>query len=833
MIHMLKAHGAHRRQGIRATPGALGLTVRYARELTRTTVKNRLLWALVAAEALLLCLALALPPGQLIPTPFNRADATAGARLALEGAQTTEGVFARMIEAGRPLSAADHRALEDARTSAALAEDLLAAEGDRAFYTALARQLRWFEQQTRAGNLLGGNAGDYALEAAFLEQLVTLDDPRVFERTADMPLLTLLTAHWQRLGRIPLISALTDALVLASGAADDPALQPPIGYAAHALFTIPLVAVALIATRWQTHRRLAAQAPVPRAGALAATLVVSTVLTTATLGAIMLPTATFVLLRNGMGDAAYPVAYYFGTEPVLTTAGLALCALVCRILLVALCVSALALSAATISHRVLPGAIVLGALAALPLAPQYFDHLGPLADIVPWLPSTYLCIPETIGAAESIPTLTSAIMSLPGVSVARGRAVLGATALAALALSVGIEALRWSTGGLRHGARADRTGGGGTAPGSEGTAPGDLPAPSSEGAAHGDLPTSGSEGTAPGSLPAPGHKNVTNHHHNDESGPDARGTERHRSARTADDSRPAARTTRHLLASLALTVAHAPVIAVAVAALVIVATAPAALPLRTGMDPFTQEHYRERIRQHRQTQDPQAATFDAALATEEQRLVHNAAYADGDRAFAEAAATYETWRCELIASGELVPSDPGASADAARRAELYTALAGLPDPRVITLSSELPAVAYLAHLARLAPVPLWGMPSLATGAVTVARVRCGLMRQAPVPARGRGAVACLVALIAGVIACAITLAGAMALACARNGWGDPQTPSLVSAAAFAPASDVIARQALSVSLVILGIALIAGVAGAALSRDTRRTLHRIPSSRHR
>lgn len=807
MIHMLKVHGAHRRQGTRATPGALGLTVRYARELTRTTVKNRLLWALVAAEALLLCLTLALPPGQLIPTPFNRADATAGARLALEGAQTTEGVFARMIEAGRPLSAADHRALEDARTSAALAEDLLAAEGDRAFYTALARQLRWFEQQTRAGNLLGGNAGDYALEAAFLEQLVTLDDSRVFERTADMPLLTLLTAHWQRLGRIPFISALTDALVLASGAADDPALQPPIGYAAHALFTIPLVAVALVATRWQTHRRLAAQAPVPRAGALAATLVVSTVLTTAMLGAIMLPTATFVLLRNGMGDAAYPVAYYFGTEPVLTTAGLALCALVCRILLVALCVSALALSAATISHRVLPGAIVLGALAALPLAPQYFDHLGPLADIVPWLPSTYLCIPETIGAAESIPSLTSAIMSLPGVSVARGRAVLGATALAALALSAGIEALRWSTGGLRHGARADRTGGGGTAP--------------------------GSEGTAPGSLPAPGHKNVTNHHHNDESGPDARGTERHRSARTADDSRPAARTTRHLLASLALTVAHAPVIAVAVAALVIVATAPAALPLRTGMDPFTQEHYRERIRQHRQTQDPQAATFDAALATEEQRLVHNAAYADGDRAFAEAAATYETWRCELIASGELVPSDPGASADAARRAELYTALAGLPDPRVITLSSELPAVAYLAHLARLAPVPLWGMPSLATGAVTVARVRCGLMRQAPVPARGRGAVACLVALIAGVIVCAITLAGAMALACARNGWGDPQTPSLVSAAAFAPASDVIARQALSVSLVILGIALIAGVAGAALSRDTRRTLHRIPSSRHR
>lgn len=807
MIHMLKVHGAHRRQGTRATPGALGLTVRYARELTRTTVKNRLLWALVAAEALLLCLTLALPPGQLIPTPFNRADATAGARLALEGAQTTEGVFARMIEAGRPLSAADHRALEDARTSAALAEDLLAAEGDRAFYTALARQLRWFEQQTRAGNLLGGNAGDYALEAAFLEQLVTLDDPRVFERTADMPLLTLLTAHWQRLGRIPFISALTDALVLASGAADDPALQPPIGYAAHALFTIPLVAVALVATRWQTHRRLAAQAPVPRAGALAATLVVSTVLTTAMLGAIMLPTATFVLLRNGMGDAVYPVAYYFGTEPVLTTAGLVLCDLACRILLVALCVSALALSAATISHRVLPGAIVLGALAALPLAPQYFDHLGPLADIVPWLPSTYLCIPETIGAAESIPSLTSAIMSLPGVSVARGRAVLGATALAALALSAGIEALRWSTGDLRHGARADRTGGGGTAPGSEGTAPGDLP--------------------------APGHKNVTNHHHNDESGPDARGTERHRSARTADDSRPAARTTRHLLASLALTVAHAPVIAVAVAALVIVATAPAALPLRTGMDPFTQEHYRERIRQHRQTQDPQAATFDAALATEEQRLVHNAAYADGDRAFAEAAATYETWRCELIASGELVPSDPGASADAARRAELYTALAGLPDPRVITLSSELPAVAYLAHLARLAPVPLWGMPSLATGAVMVARVRCGLMRQAPVPARGRGAVACLVALIAGVIACAITLAGAMALACARNGWGDPQTPSLVSAAAFAPASDVIARQALSVSLVILGIALIAGVAGAALSRDTRRTLHRIPSSRHR
>ena len=593
-----------------------------------------------------------MPPGQWVPTPFNRADALAGASLAIEGAQSTEAILSRLSEEGRPLSAANRDALEDARTSAALAEDLLAAENDRAFYTALARQLRWFEQQTRSGELIGGNAGNYALEASFLERLITLDDPRVFEQTADMPLLILLTVHWQRLGRIPLISSLADALTLANRATDPLASYPSIGYAAHLLFAAPLVTVALVATRWQTHRYLAAQAPVPRAGALAATLVVSTALAAAALVAIMLPTALVTLLRNGIGDTAYPVAYYFGTEPILTTTGLALGALARRILLVALCTSSLALCMTAISRRFLPGAVVLGILAAFPLMPQYFDHLGPLADVVPWLPSTYLCIPETVGAGESIPTLESAIMGLPGVTPERGRAVLGATVLTALALSAGAELYRWGASGLRH-----------------------------------DASPTDDAGPSGGAKPA------------DDAG-------------QASGAKPIDRRSAAPGGALASVVIRAPAIAIASAALIIVAATPAVLPLRTGLDPFTQEHYRELIRQHRQTQDPQAATFDAALAAEERRLVHHAAYANGNRAFAEAAASYETWRCERFASGELVPSNAGAPADAARRAAFYTALASLPDPHVITLSSELPAMEYLAYLARIAPAPLWAHPPL-------------------------------------------------------------------------------------------------------------------------
>ena len=771
MIHMTNVHGAHRRQNMRTGSGALRLTARYACELARATVKNRLLWALIAIEALLVCLALAMPPGQWVPTPFNRADALAGASLAIEGAQSTEAILSRLSEEGRPLSAANRDALEDARTSAALAEDLLAAENDRAFYTALARQLRWFEQQTRAGELIGGNAGNYALEASFLERLITLNDPRVFEQTADMPLLILLTVHWQRLGRIPLISSLADALTLANRATDPLASYPSIGYAAHLLFAAPLVTVALVATRWQTHRYLAAQAPVPRAGALAATLVVSTALAAAALVAIMLPTALVALLRNGIGDTAYPVAYYFGTEPVLTTTGLALGALARRILLVALCTSSLALCMAAISRRFLPGAVVLGILAALPLMPQYFDHLGPLADVVPWLPSTYLCIPETVGAGESIPTLESAIMNLPGVTPERGRAVLGATVLTALALSAGAELYRWGASGLRHGA-----------------SPTDDAGPSG------------------GAKPA------------DDAG--------HASGAKPIDRRSAAPG-----GALASVVIRAPAIAIASAALIIVAATPAVLPLRTGLDPFTQEHYRELIRQHRQTQDPQATTFDAALAAEERRLVHHAAYANGNRAFAEAAASYETWRCERFASGELVPSNPGAPADAERRAAFYTALASLPGPHVITLSSELPAMEYLAYLARIAPAPLWGAPALAAAAATAARVRNGFLRQMPLPACVRYAAVCLVVLLTGIVSCTVALAGAAALACARSGWGDPRAPSLVSAVSFAPASEGIVRHALAISLTVLGIALVAGAVAIALTRDTRRALHGAPAPR--
>lgn len=477
------------------------------------------------------------------------------------------------------------------------------------------------------------------------------------------------------------------------------------------------------------------------------------------------------MLRNGIGDTAYPVAYYFGTEPVLTTTGLALGALARRILLVALCTSSLALCMAAISRRFLPGAVVLGILAAFPLMPQYFDHLGPLADVVPWLPSTYLCIPETVGAGESIPTFESAIMSLPGVTPERGRVVLGATVLTALALSAGAEIYRWGASGLRHGAN----------------------------------PANGA-GPSGGAKPA------------DDAG-------------QASGAKPINRKSAAPGGAFASVIIRAPAIAIASAALIIVAATPAVLPLRTGLDPFTQEYYRELIRQHRQSQDPQAATFDAALAAEERRLVHHAAYANGNRAFAEAAASYETWRCERFASGELVPSNPGAPADAARRAAFYTALASLSDPHVITLSSELPAMEYLAYLARIAPAPLWGAPALAATAATAARVRNGFLRQMPLPTCVRYAAACLVVLLTGIVSCTVALAGAAALACGRSGWGDPRAPSLVSAVSFAPAGEGVVRHALAISLTVLGIALVAGAVAIALTRDTRRALRGVPTPR--
>ena len=150
MIHMTNVHGAHRRQNMRTGSGALRLTARYACELARATVKNRLLWALIAVEALLVCLSLAMPPGQWVPTPFNRADALAGASLAIEGAQSTEAILSRLSEEGRPLSAADRDALEDARATMHCFRAMLEDEAEGGYLWVVERYRQGREKSARA-----------------------------------------------------------------------------------------------------------------------------------------------------------------------------------------------------------------------------------------------------------------------------------------------------------------------------------------------------------------------------------------------------------------------------------------------------------------------------------------------------------------------------------------------------------------------------------------------------------------------------------------------------------------------------------------------------------
>ena len=306
--------------------------------------------------------------------------------------------------------------------------------------------------------------------------------------------------------------------------------------------------------------------------------------------------------------------------------------------------------------------------------PQYFDHLGPLADVVPpGFPAPTSAYPRPWGQARASPRLRAPSWALPGVTPERGRAVLGATVLTALALSAGAELYRWGASGLRHDA-----------------------SPTDDAGPSGGAKPADDAGQASGAKPI-----------------DAEALRPAARSHPSSSARPQSPSPARRSSSLPrrLPCYHC---------------AQVSTPLHKGALPRAEPTAR-------QTQDPQAATFDAALAAEERRLVHpcrlrqrQPCICRSSRLLRDMALralrlwrtrTEQCWRTSGRRTPSCILHSPRKPAD----------------PHVITLSSELPAMEYLAYLARIAPAPLWGAPALAAAAATAARVRNGFLRQMPLP----------------------------------------------------------------------------------------------------
>lgn len=166
--------------------------------------------------------------------------------------------------------------------------------------------------------------------------------------------------------------------------------------------------------------------------------------TAAGLAAVLMPAALVALLRNGIGDPAYPLVHIIAGDVVASSAGRAIAE---DIALLALAGIALASVMCVVGRAGATGAFAAGvALCVLPLLPPYSASSAPWTAFGTWLPTTYLRLDQVIG--QMTYSVAFDISAFPQATVERGAAILACTAAATCLAGIASEA--WGNARDRH-----------------------------------------------------------------------------------------------------------------------------------------------------------------------------------------------------------------------------------------------------------------------------------------------------------------------------------------------------------------------------------------------
>lgn len=162
------------------------------------------------------------------------------------------------------------------------------------------------------------------------------------------------------------------------------------------------------------------------------------------LAAVLMPAALVALLRNGIGDPAYPLVHIIAGDVVASSAGRAIAE---DIALLALAGIALVSVMCVVGRAGATGAFAAGvALCVLPLLPLYSASSAPWAAFGAWLPTTYLRPDQVIG--QMTYSVAFDISAFPQATVERGAAILACTAAATCLAGIASEA--WGNARDRH-----------------------------------------------------------------------------------------------------------------------------------------------------------------------------------------------------------------------------------------------------------------------------------------------------------------------------------------------------------------------------------------------
>ncbi len=265
------------------------------------------------------------------------------------------------------------------------------------YFSALGSARETQDREWQAGYLTGSLS--YRASATLLTELSELDNPQTYVTAKDLPALNYLALA---LGIMPAATLLLPGLLTA-----------------YAVFK-----------RLHGHGLLAV-APLHEHTRHAGAILVGAVLSAVSPIAVALPSALVALVRNGLGDARYPVVPIMDgivvSDTVLGTLGRDAALIVLEAI-------ALALFVGLVSRASPRLALGLGLLALLlPLAPLYAVEFAPWHEVGSLLPTTYLSLSQVVG----YPTYANGldISVFPEATFRRGVTVLLVTTLTLIAVS--------------------------------------------------------------------------------------------------------------------------------------------------------------------------------------------------------------------------------------------------------------------------------------------------------------------------------------------------------------------------------------------------------------
>lgn len=282
-----------------------------------------------------------------------------------------------------------------------LLDEIASAAGTPEYYAAVARYERYASDTLGVGGTLVYEGLDprisYRATALLTQRISELDHPEVYASSDQAPALFYV---------LLCVESCPYAIVLA-----------------------PMLIAAFSLVRTRSGRGLLTAAPVSPFAEFAAGALAVLAVSAASLALVCLPSGAVSLLRNGLGDPAYPVVYVYDDTVFETTVG----AVGARYAVLYLLSCAFFAALSSLLSSLLPAVATKGALVALVAAPllQKAVALATASESVPFLPTAYIDIPSIIGYPAY--AIGGNISQVEGLSFEGAVAAFGAGCLAAAA----------------------------------------------------------------------------------------------------------------------------------------------------------------------------------------------------------------------------------------------------------------------------------------------------------------------------------------------------------------------------------------------------------------